>query len=1520
MEQKRGIGDAAAARQAALVGSMAGAHEKMLREIYYQKLQRGHTRRMEQENQSLRDEVRKLQLKRSAPAQQAGIVASMSKAHEAVLRDAYYQKLQRGNVRKLTHENEQLRKQVETSKTTSQLKGSAPAMQAGILASMAKAHESMLREVYYQKLRRGKEARSQPARPVPAQQAGILASMAKSHEKMLREIYYQKLQRGRAKRLEHENQALKRLVEELRSSTSTSTARQAGIVASMAKSHETMLREIYYQKLQRGQMAKLARENERLRKAGGGGKSSAPAQQAGILASMAKSHETMLREIYYQKLQRGRTAKLERENERLRKAGGGRSAPAQQAGILASMAKSHETMLREIYYQKLQRGRVAKLERENERLRKAGGARSAPAQQAGILASMAKSHETMLREIYYQKLQRGRMAKLERENERLRKAGGGRSAPAQQAGILASMAKSHETMLREIYYQKLQRGRTKRVEHENASLRDQLDAERKKGALKRSATGQQAGIVASMSKAHEKMLREIYYQKLQRGRSKRLEQQVQSLQAELAAERRQAALKGSATAGRAGVLASMAKSHEAMLREVYYQKLQRKRLGKPVGPEELARIRGACRRFAAQAEKVGSLPDVSDQEIGELVGEAKELAARLRGFAKDGGSAEAEEPPPINVFASDSSVASRGYERLVTSLATQSDTTGQKPVISVLKDRVSQLELELSNLKASHAALTEANAKLRLELAAFEGSNPPTNRPIQSAKTAGVVASMAKAHEAMLREVYYLRLKRRAGSDGVATRRELGALRDENAALKAASPQQLVAGENKRLRVRVDGLERALQATQSLAEENAVQRQQIVALTNTTGAETEKLQQENERLRGQVEQLDAGLRAAGSLEENTHENKSLRAQVGSAPTKREPALGEQSDEVRSLQARVRELEAALNAALRQRQESGSIPYGQAPHVSLATTWHDKGGEPVPTYPPYDSPKAVPANGPRNLTPQQNRRESGATAYGMVPHVSLATTCQGGDPAAGRQLYESPSTVPDNSPRHLTPQSRRGSGAAMYGRTPPVSLAAGGDPAAVRQPYESPSTVPDSSPRHLAQSRRESGAAMYGKTPPVSLAAGGDPAPARPPYESPRTVPENGSRMLTQQQRDELVQQQQHHRQKYQEFQQRIQQQDFPRAGSPVPLSQNAYNPTQAIPRISPRRNQNAQPIGAVPAFDCATTPKKQSSLLPPPAPLVHTPRHNYPPSPTSRFDRKPSLEPPNNPTTTPMSMYRDFAGVLPSPHVYPVGQSQAALQGNGRLTARVACDVHGIKQNVRLSFKPVPTMTTLLNAVNAVYEVIARATHPAGCPDVPFSLAALQVFDAVSQRWVNLTDPQMIAPDAQLFCFQHASVWHPDRPGTIPKAEDVETWVAASSAPKRTLSSSELPTRAVMAATVFKDMNPAGDGIVRFADLREKLRCCGVELVGSTPSELFAKIDRNRDSMITTDEWADFCKVQPRLLEAIYINGVCGKADSTPFHLPQVLGGFTGVTPSRSDRFNLTPDAGPNTSRQPRYR
>ena len=61
----------------------------------------------------------------------------------------------------------------------------------------------------------------------------------------------------------------------------------------------------------------------------------------------------------------------------------------------------------------------------------------------------------------------------------------------------------------------------------------------------------------------------------------------------------------------------------------------------------------------------------------------------------------------------------------------------------------------------------------------------------------------------------------------------------------------------------------------------------------------------------------------------------------------------------------------------------------------------------------------------------------------------------------------------------------------------------------------------------------------------------------------------------------------------------------------------------------------------------------------------------------------------------------------------------------------VSADIYGRKHNTRMEFATCPTISELINAAESQYDVTARATRPAGYPDIPFRVQTFQVYDDV---------------------------------------------------------------------------------------------------------------------------------------------------------------------------------------------
>eukprot|EP00759_Apiculatamorpha_spiralis_P040318 PhF_6_TR38934/c0_g1_i1/m.58251 len=234
----------------------------------------------------------------------------------------------------------------------------------------------------------------------------------------------------------------------------------------------------------------------------------------------------------------------------------------------------------------------------------------------------------------------------------------------------------------------------------------------------------------------------------------------------------------------------------------------------------------------------------------------------------------------------------------------------------------------------------------------------------------------------------------------------------------------------------------------------------------------------------------------------------------------------------------------------------------------------------------------------------------------------------------------------------------------------------------------------------------------------------------------------------------------------------------------------------------------------------------------------------------------------------------------------------------------VAADTFGKKHNVRLEFPACPVMTTLVNAIESQYDIIARSHRPQGCPEVPFHIYAMQVYDDTLLRWTDLASTAQLRPECQIYVFQSESVWAVDVQGTIPVARNVISWVSPEGTPIG--GSGVIPTvRAVTleapqsssqkALTLFRILDPEGRGFVRYMDLKGLIERVQMELIGVTPADIFNTADRRKIGEVNYEDWIRLSLDYPEFLDALYYRSL----DPTRSVLNRVPGAPTTTTTHR---------------------
>lgn len=202
-----------------------------------------------------------------------------------------------------------------------------------------------------------------------------------------------------------------------------------------------------------------------------------------------------------------------------------------------------------------------------------------------------------------------------------------------------------------------------------------------------------------------------------------------------------------------------------------------------------------------------------------------------------------------------------------------------------------------------------------------------------------------------------------------------------------------------------------------------------------------------------------------------------------------------------------------------------------------------------------------------------------------------------------------------------------------------------------------------------------------------------------------------------------------------------------------------------------------------------------------------------------------------------------------------------------------ASDIYGRKQNIRLEFAVAPTISELITAAEAQYDITARATRPAGYPDIPFRVQTFQIYDDILMRWVDLYSSAQLTSGAQVYAFQPETVWTVDLQGTIPIARDTVSWAAAVGSPRRARVAADAgapPTLSEKLRSVFYDLDSGSKGYILYSDLRAAFIRTAIDFSYATIGELFNEADRNRDGSISYEEWVRFAINHPSIVDALF--------------------------------------------------
>eukprot|EP00755_Sulcionema_specki_P034407 Sspe_Gene.102814::Locus_78650_Transcript_1_1_Confidence_1.000_Length_565::g.102814::m.102814 len=104
------------------------------------------------------------------------------------------------------------------------------------------------------------------------------------------------------------------------------------------------------------------------------------------------------------------------------------------------------------------------------------------------------------------------------------------------------------------------------------------------------------------------------------------------------------------------------------------------------------------------------------------------------------------------------------------------------------------------------------------------------------------------------------------------------------------------------------------------------------------------------------------------------------------------------------------------------------------------------------------------------------------------------------------------------------------------------------------------------------------------------------------------------------------------------------------------------------------------------------------------------------------------------------------------------------------MLVQVATDLFASKLNFLLEFPANVTIPELQARAEGIFSREMEIRRPSSVPPMPFRTDHMQIFDAASGGWVELTTPAQLFSGCQVYIFQPPSKWHNDAQGGLPPA------------------------------------------------------------------------------------------------------------------------------------------------------
>eukprot|EP01064_Diplonema_japonicum_P018142 TRINITY_DN26834_c0_g1_i1.p2 TRINITY_DN26834_c0_g1~~TRINITY_DN26834_c0_g1_i1.p2 ORF type:complete len:330 (+),score=108.22 TRINITY_DN26834_c0_g1_i1:94-1083(+) len=222
----------------------------------------------------------------------------------------------------------------------------------------------------------------------------------------------------------------------------------------------------------------------------------------------------------------------------------------------------------------------------------------------------------------------------------------------------------------------------------------------------------------------------------------------------------------------------------------------------------------------------------------------------------------------------------------------------------------------------------------------------------------------------------------------------------------------------------------------------------------------------------------------------------------------------------------------------------------------------------------------------------------------------------------------------------------------------------------------------------------------------------------------------------------------------------------------------------------------------------------------------------------------------------------------------------------------VATDLFGSKQNTKLEFAGVPSLSELIVAVEGNFDKESQSMRHVA---EPFRVQTMQVFDDVLQRWVDLYSNTQLKSNSQVFVFQPSGMAHSDVPGTIPAAKFTQDSYLGS--PTRARIATDLGINAALSEKlrrIYSDLEIAPSHLLPLTGLRQHLLAHNIMWEEAAIGDLF-----RRSADLAFEDWARWGLRFPALIDTLYYAQYGVKLDQPLYTIPE------NVPPTRAESDNL---------------